>query len=173
MPKSMQDTQELMLHELRDVLYAEKAIVKMLPKLAKEASDEELREGFKQHLEQTKGQISNLEQVFDHLGQAARAKKCPGIEGIKAEHDEFIESESPSAEICDLFLTGAGARTEHYEIAAYKGLVTMARALGEEECAGLLEENLQQEQETLEKLESISERLAMAGAASRPQPMSL
>ena len=91
----------------------------------------------------------------------------PGIEGIKKGHDEFVESESPSPEILDSFLTGAGARAEHYEIAAYEGLITNARAMGEREVERLLSENLEQEKAALTKIRS-KKRLAMAGAGKRP-----
>lgn len=97
--------------------------MKALPKLAKEASDAELAKGFETHLEETKQHVANLERVFEQLGERTKAEPCPGIEGIKAEHDEFMKEEKPSKKITDLFLTGAAARAEHYEIAAYEGLV--------------------------------------------------
>jgi len=157
------EPRDLFVSELRDVLYAERTLEKALPKMAKEATDRDLRSGFENHHEQTLQHIANLERVFKSLGLTARAKKCPGIDGIKAEHDEFMSEEDPSPEICDMFLTGAAARAEHYEIAAYSGLVTMANALGESECVSLLEENLRQEEETLRKVESIAARLATNG----------
>ena len=109
--------------------------MKALPKLAQEASDDELRAGFEEHLEETKQHVKNVEKAFEALGEKAKAEKCPGIEGIKKEHDEFMKEEQPSNDVADLFLTGAGARAEHYEIAAYTGLVISAKALGETECA--------------------------------------
>ncbi len=163
MPK-MADPRALFLHELGDVLYAENLLVKTLPKLMEEAQDAELKDGFEQHLEETRGHVRNVEEVFRTLGETPRAEKCPGIEGIKAEHDAFVKKEQPVPAIRDMFLTGAGARTEHYEIAAYTGLVTAARALGESECATLLEANLREEQATLQRLESISKRLATSAA---------
>lgn len=161
---TMTDPRELFLHELGDVLYAEQVLVKALPKLAREATDKELKKSFQDHLEETRQQVENVKRAFDAVGEKATAEKCPGIEGIKAEHDEFMSEENPSPEVCDMFLTGAGARTEHYEIAAYSGLVTMARALGETEAAKLLSQNLGQEKDALKKLESVSKRLAKAGA---------
>ena len=166
MTTQMNDPRELFLHELGDVLYAEQTLVKTLPKLQKEASDDELAEGFGKHLEETRQQVKNLEQAFEALGEKAKAEKCPGIEGIKKEHDEFVSNESPSPEVLDAFLTGAGARTEHYEIAAYEGLVTMAEAMGEDDVARLLNENLAQEQNALRKMQTIGKRLAKQGAAS-------
>ena len=160
----MNDPRELFLHELGDVLYAEQTLVKTLPKLQEEAADEELAQGFGDHLEETRQHVKNLEKAFEALGERAEAEKCPGIEGIKKEHDEFVSNESPSQEVLDAFLTGAGARTEHYEIAAYEGLVTMAEAMGESEVVELLTQNLEQEKVALEKLQTIGKRLATEGA---------
>jgi ferritin-like metal-binding protein YciE len=162
----MSDPRDLFMHELGDVLYAEKTLVKALPKLQEEASDDELAKGFGDHLEETRQHVKNLEQAFETLGEPAKAEKCPGIEGIKKEHDEFVSNESPSQDVLDAFLTGAGARTEHYEIAAYEGLVTMAEAMGEDEVAQLLNENLAQEKQALRKLQTIGKRLAKQGAAT-------
>ena len=156
----MSDPRHLFLHELGDVLYAEKTLVKALPKLQEEASDAELASGFADHLEETRQHVKNLEQAFEALGEPARAQKCPGIEGIKKEHDDFVANESPTPEVLDAFLTGAGARTEHYEIAAYEGLVTMATAMGEDDVASLLTENLEQEKAALAKMQTIGKRLA-------------
>ena len=156
----MTDTRELFLHELGDMLYAENKLVKALPKMAKEATDDELRAGFTEHLEQTRGQVDRIERSFASLGEKASAEQCPGIEGIIEEHDEFMKENDPSAEICDLFLTVAGARTEHYEIAAYSGLIVMARALGEREVVDLLSESLREEKGALKSLEEASRRLA-------------
>ena len=105
-----------------------------------------------------------MEQAFEALGEQAKAEKCPGIEGIKQEHDDFVANESPSQEVLDAFLTGAGARTEHYEIAAYEGLVTMADAMGEDEVVELLSKNLEEEKAALRKMQTIGKRLAEVGA---------
>jgi ferritin-like metal-binding protein YciE len=163
---SMDDPRELFLHELGDLLYAENVLVKALPKLAQEATDDELRRGFESHLEETKRHAENLEQVFESIGEKPKAEKCPGIDGIKTEHDEFIKQEQPSPEVRDLFLTGAGARAEHYEIAAYTGLITMAQSMGETDAVSLLQQNLKQEQAALEKLERAATRLGREYAAA-------
>jgi ferritin-like metal-binding protein YciE len=162
---SMTDPRELFLHELGDILYAENLLVKALPKLAKEATDPTLRKGFEQHLEETKTHVDNIKLVFEQLDEKAKPQKCPGIDGIKTEHDEFMTKEQPSPEIRDLFLTGAGSRAEHYEIAAYTGLIAGANGLGESEAAKLLEQNLKQEQAALAKLETAGKRLAKAAKA--------
>jgi ferritin-like metal-binding protein YciE len=155
----MTTPEQLFEHELQDIYYAERMIVQMLPTLVREATSSELSKAFEHHLKETRGQIDNLEQVFSELGKRAQGEQCPGIEGIKREHDVFMQEESPATDVRDMFLTGAAARTEHYEIAAYTGLVAKARALGETEAAKLLNENLKQEKEALKKVESISKDL--------------
>ena len=156
MSTKMTDPRDLFLHELGDVLYAEQTLVKALPKLQKEASDAELAKGFGAHLEETRAHVENVKKAFEELGEPATAEKCPGIEGIKKEHDEFVANESPSPEVLDAFLTGAGARAEHYEIAA--------EAMGETKVAKLLTTNLEQEKKALTKMQTIGKRLAKAGA---------
>ena len=165
MPK-MDDPRELFLHELGDLLYAEKTLYKELPKLAQEATDEELSNAFEAHRAETKQHAANLEEIFELVGETPKAEQCPGIDGIKREHDEFIKQEQPSPEVCDLFLTGAGARAEHYEIAAYTGLITLAQAMGESDAVVLLQENLKQEKAALEKLEKAATRLTREHVAA-------
>ena len=98
---TMSEPRELFLHELGDVLYAERTLVKTLPKLQKEASDDELAQSFADHLEETKQHVANVEEAFKTLGEKPKAEKCPGIDGIKQEHDEFVDKESPSAQVLD------------------------------------------------------------------------
>jgi ferritin-like metal-binding protein YciE len=155
----MTTPKDLFEHELKDVYYAEKTIEKLLPKLASEASNAQLTRAFEIHLKETKQQIQNLEQVFSEIGKRAQGESCPGIDGIKAEHDKFMQEEQPTSSIRDMFLTGAASRTEHYEIAAYTGLVAQARTLGETKAAKLLSENLRQEKDALKKVETISKSL--------------
>jgi ferritin-like metal-binding protein YciE len=151
--------EQLFEHELQDMYYAEKALTTVLPKLAEEASDRELSRAFTSHLRETEKHVANLEKVFRQMGKSPEAHPCAGIEGIKKEHDDFMKENSPSEEMLDAFLTGAASRTEHYEIAAYTGLVSQARALKEREAVQLLQENLKQEKEALKKMETISKRL--------------
>ena len=151
--------EELFVHELKDMYYAEQTLTKVLPKLAKESTDRELSKAFTHHFEETKGQIRNLEQVFANLGKPARGEKCPGIEGIKEEHEAFMRENDPTPELLDVHLTGAAARAEHYEIAAYTGLIEMARGLGEQNAVSLLDENLKSEKQTLREVESIEKTL--------------
>jgi ferritin-like metal-binding protein YciE len=150
---------QLFKHELQDMYYAEKALTTTLPKLAREATDSELARAFTAHQKETEKHVANLEKVFKQLGESAQPHPCPGIDGIKKEHDDFMKENEPSTAMRDAFLTGAAARTEHYEIAAYTGLVNQARALGEREAVTLLQENLKQEKDALKKVETISKRL--------------
>jgi ferritin-like metal-binding protein YciE len=159
--------EDLFVHELQDVYYAEQTLTKVLPKLAQEASDDELSEAFEHHLEETRQHVSNLEEVFKGLGIPAKGEKCPGIDGIKEEHDSFVEENEPTEDMLDVFVTGAAARTEHYEIAAYNGLIGMAESLGETDAAELLTKNLKQEEEALRKVESISKRLLKETASQK------
>ena len=155
----MTSPKELFVHELQDMYYAEKALTKVLPKLATEATDKELSRAFRSHLTETERHVSNLEKVFAQLGEKPKAEQCPGIDGIKAEHDEFMQEHDGTDGVIDVFLTGAAARAEHYEIAAYTGLVSKARALREREAVELLQENLKQEKEALKHVETISRRI--------------
>jgi ferritin-like metal-binding protein YciE len=149
---------DLFLHELGDILYVEKNLTgEVLPKLIDEVQDPDFRKGLERHLEQTKGHVTNLEQIFDSMGEQSETEKCLGFEGLKKEHDEMIGEVSEG--LVDMVDAGAAARTEHYEIAAYNGLIEMARALGEREAVGLLEENLKEEREALNEVESVAKKL--------------
>ena len=149
---------ELFIHELGDILYVEQKLVEeVLPMLINEVQTDEFRKGLERHLEQTKGHVTNLEQAFDSIGERPQAEKCVGFEGLKKEHEELTDEIDQS--LIDLVDTGAAARTEHYEIAAYTGLIEMARALGETEVVGLLEENLKEEKEALREVESVTKAL--------------
>ena len=149
---------DLFLHELGDILYVERKLTEeVLPKLIEEVGSAEFRKGLERHLEQTKGHVTNLEQVFDMLGEEPKAEKCVGFEGLKKEHEELVGE--ADAALIDLIDTGAAARTEHYEIAAYSGLMEMARSLGETDAVSLLEENLKEEKEALREVESVTKPL--------------
>jgi ferritin-like metal-binding protein YciE len=149
---------ELYVDELKDLYNAETQLVKALPKMAKAASSEELRNGFEEHLEQTKGHVSRLEQIFESLGETPKGKKCKGMEGLVEEGSEIIEEDlEPSAK--DAGLIGAAQRVEHYEIAAYGTVKAFAQTLGQSEHASLLEETLEEEKETDEKLTELAKQI--------------
>jgi ferritin-like metal-binding protein YciE len=149
---------ELFLHELGDILYVEEKLTEeVLPKLIQEVQHDEFRTGLERHLEQTRGHITNLEQAFDALGERPESEKCVGFEGLEKEHDELTGKVSDT--LIDAVDAGAVARTEHYEIAAYTGLIEKARSFGESEVVGLLEQNLKEEKEALREVESIEKTL--------------
>jgi ferritin-like metal-binding protein YciE len=149
---------ELYIDELKDLYSAENQLLKALPKLAKAASSDELQDGFKQHLEQTRGHVERLEQIFKSLDASPRGKKCVGMEGLVKEGSELMEEDFEQA-VMDAALVGAAQRVEHYEIAAYGTVSEFARILGEEQHVSLLEETLQEEKETDEKLTSLAKEI--------------
>ena len=155
----IQNPRELFLHELGDILYVERALVdQALPKLIDEVEDEEFKSGLETHLAQTKKHVSNVEKVFEILGEQPHEEECIAFEGLKKEHEEMTKESSSS--LIDLVDLGAAARTESYEIAAYEGLRRMAKALGENEAVELLDANLAQEKETLREVEKIATRIS-------------
>jgi len=153
------DTQTLrdaFIEELKDAYDAEKQLIKALPKLAKAASSADLKKAFTNHLEETKGQVERLEEVFAGLDEKVQGKHCDGIEGIIEEGDAIIEEDFDTM-AKDACLIAAGQRAEHYEIAAYGSLVAWARSLGHDEAAELLELTLTEEKAADEKLTSLAE----------------
>ncbi len=150
--------QELYVDELKDLLSAETQITKALPKMAKAASSDELREGFEEHLEQTKGQIERLQQIFQMLGEKGTGKKCMGMEGLLKEGAEVMGEDYDDA-VMDAALISAAQRVEHYEIAGYGSVIAYAELLGESEQASLLRETLEEEKETDEKLTELSKEI--------------
>jgi ferritin-like metal-binding protein YciE len=149
---------ELYLDELKDLYNAENQLIKALPKLAKTSTSDELREGFEQHLEQTKGHVERLEQIFEAMDESPKGKKCAGMEGLVKEGSEVMDEDFEGA-VMDAALIGAAQRVEHYEIAAYGTVIAFANQLGESEHASLLKQTLEEEKETDEKLTSLSEEI--------------
>ena len=149
---------ELYIDELKDLYSAENQLVKALPKMAKAASSDELRAAFEEHLEQTKNQVQRLDQIFGMLDENAKGKKCVGMEGLIKEGAELM-GEDYEDEVMDAGLIGAAQRVEHYEIAAYGTARTFAELLDEQEHVSLLQETLDEEKETDQKLTALSEEL--------------
>ncbi|HEY4355921.1 MAG TPA: ferritin-like domain-containing protein [Acidobacteriaceae bacterium] len=144
---------DVLIDELRDMYSAENQLVKALPKLAKGAKDPELKQGFKDHLEETKGQVLRLRQVFEGLGKKPTGKHCKGMEGVIEEGAEALEEDLENASF-DSGLIGAALRTEHYEIAGYHACILMAKTLGLNDAVGLLKANLEEEVNTAKKLQT-------------------
>ena len=150
------DLRELFEEQLKDIYWAEKALTKALPKMAKNASSEELVAALNEHLEVTKNQVSRLEQVFESLGKKAQAKKCDAMEGLIKEGEGIIE-DTKEGPVRDAGIIGACQKVEHYEIATYGTLASFANLLGEAEAAELLEETLAEEKEADVTLTGIAE----------------
>jgi ferritin-like metal-binding protein YciE len=139
---------ELFIDELKDIYWAEKHLIKALPKMSKAATSEELRNAFTQHLAQTEGQIQRVEQVFELLDTPARAKKCEAMEGLVEEAQGLIEELPKGTMVRDAGLIIAAQKVEHYEIAAYGSLVQLAKTMGENEIADILAQTLEEEKQT-------------------------
>jgi ferritin-like metal-binding protein YciE len=150
---------DLYVDELRDIYSAENQLTKALPKMAKAATSEELSAGFEEHLEQTRGHVKRLEQIFSQLGEKPTGKKCKGMEGLIEEGKEMIDEDELDGEALDAGLISAAQRVEHYEIAAYGCVRTYAKLLGESDAAELLEETLSEEKETDQKLTSLAQNI--------------
>jgi ferritin-like metal-binding protein YciE len=142
--------------ELHDTYDAEKQLTKALPKLAKAATSADLRKAFEGHLQETKGHIERLEQVFGSLDEKVRGKHCDGIAGIIEEGKSIMEEDFDETTM-DACLIAAGQRAEHYEMAAYGTLVAWAQAMGHDEAASLLQQNLDEEKAADKKLSAIAE----------------
>jgi ferritin-like metal-binding protein YciE len=159
--------QQLYVEQLKDLYNAETQLLKALPKMAKAAKSEALREGFAQHLEQTRGHVQRLEQIFEAMRENPKGRKCAGMQGLVEEGEEVIEENTDSAAL-DAGLIAAAQRVEHYEIAGYGSVRTFAELLGESAAVDLLEETLNEEKETDERLTEIAKEAnfeAMSGAA--------
>jgi ferritin-like metal-binding protein YciE len=155
---SKNSLKELYVEELKDLFSAENQLTKALPKMAKAASSEELRQGFEEHLQQTQGHVERLQQIFEMLGAKGSGKKCLGMEGLVKEGSEIMGEDFKDA-MMDAALISAAQRVEHYEIAGYGTVIAYAELLGEAEQASLLRETLQEEKETDEKLTELAKEI--------------
>ncbi len=162
---SLDNLKDLLVEQLQDVYYAEKQLVKALPKMAKAAGSEELRVAFTDHATQTEEHVARLEQVFEALDTPATAKKCPAIEGLIAEGTEMMKQEGASA-VRDAGLIASAQRVEHYEIAAYGNLKVFAEALGHDDVVDLLDATLTDEHAADELLTEISSSTVLPAAVA-------
>ena len=153
---TMSTLEDLFVKELRDIYDAERQITKALPKMIKASESEDLTEALQQHLDVTKGQIERLDQVFQQLDMRPRGNHCPGMAGIIEEGSHLLE-EGGEDDVVDAGLIGAAQKVEHYEIAAYGTLCAFARQLGHDDAASLLEQTLEEEKETDQRLTEIAE----------------
>jgi len=160
--KTMND---LFVHQLQDIYYAEQQLVKALPKMADKATEKQLKQDFMLHLDETKIHAQRLEQVFKSLGLAVKAVDCPAIDGIIEEADE-VTGEVADPAVLDAALINAAQAAEHYEIVRYGSLIAWARQLGRSEIAALLQKTLEEEKVTDRKLTTLAEGKVNLRAAS-------
>ncbi|GAC1593298.1 MAG: ferritin-like domain-containing protein [Sphingomicrobium sp.] len=163
--KDIKTMNDLFLHQLQDIYYAENQLVKALPKMADKATDQQLKQGFLTHLEETKTHVQRLEQVFQMHGSMAKAVDCPAIDGIIEEADE-VAGEVADKAVLDAALINAAQAAEHYEIVRYGSLVAWAKQLGRNDCASILQKTLDEEKATDKKLTTLAESKINLRAAS-------
>lgn len=154
--KDIKTMDDLFVHTLRDIYYAEKQILKNLPKMIDKATSAELRKGFEKHMAETEGHIERVEQVFKMHGVEAKGVNCPAIDGILKEADE-VAGEVDDDRVLDAALIAAAQAVEHYEMTRYGTLVAWAKELGRNDCAAVLQKNLDEEKATDEKLTKLAE----------------
>ena len=152
----LQTLEDLLHHELKDLYSAENQLVKALPKMAKAATNEELKAGFEEHLEQTRGHVERLEEIAGQIGKKLTGHKCKAMEGLVEEGAELIAEDAEDS-VRDAGLIGAAQRVEHYEIAGYGTAKALALKLGHEDIAEILEQTLEEEKETDEKLTELAD----------------
>jgi ferritin-like metal-binding protein YciE len=155
---------DLFVHQLRDIYYAEKQIVQTLPEMIEKATDSNLKRGFEAHLGETKNHVKRLEQVFKMHGVEAKGIDCPAIDGIIEEADDII-ADIEDKKVLDAALIAAAQAVEHYEITRYGTLIAWAKQLGRPDCASVLQQNLEEEKATDAKLTSFAERNVNVKAA--------
>lgn len=161
--KDIKTMDDLFVHQLQDIYYAEKQLVSALPKMAEKATSKELKQGFLDHLDQTKGHIARLEQVFKMHNAEAKAVTCPAIDGIIKEANETA-GEVEDKDVLDAALINAAQAAEHYEINRYGTLVAWAKQLGRPDCASVLQQTLDEEKATDAKLTQLAESRINAAA---------
>ncbi len=157
MPK-MTEPKELLKHELGDLLYAERRFLTATKKMVRETNDPEIKQRIEQHVQETEAQIERLEKAFGAIGEKAKAEKCEASIGLREEHSSFKSEEKPSAAILEAFDLGSGLRVEHYEIAGYRSAIAIAKVLGENDCASILQQSLREEEEMAKFLERNAEK---------------
>jgi ferritin-like metal-binding protein YciE len=162
--KDIKTLDDLFVHQLRDIYYAEKQIVQALPDMIEKAKDPGLKQGFEAHLGETKNHVQRLEQVFKMHGVEAKGVECPAIDGIIEEADE-IAGVVDDKKVLDAALIAAAQAVEHYEITRYGTLIAWAKQLGRPDCASVLQENLEEEKAADSKLTSLAERSVNVKAA--------
>jgi ferritin-like metal-binding protein YciE len=155
--KDIETMDDLLLHGLKDIYYAENQIIKSLPKLVEKATNRDLTKGLKDHLEETKNQVARLDQVFKKLGQEPKGVQCPAIDGLIQEADD-VAGEVSDKDVLDAAIVGAAQAVEHYEIARYGTLIAWAESVGHDDIVRLLNTNLNEEKAADKKLSTVALR---------------
>jgi ferritin-like metal-binding protein YciE len=163
--KDIKTMDDLFLHQLQDIYYAEKQLVKALPKMADTATDKQLKQGFLTHFDETKTHVQRLEQVFKMISAEVKAVDCPAIDGIIEEAEE-VTGEVADKSVLDAALINAAQAAEHYEITRYGSLIAWAKQLGRADCASILQKTLDEEKATDRKLTTLAEGKVNLRAAS-------
>jgi ferritin-like metal-binding protein YciE len=162
MATKVTDPHDLLVHKLKVLLSTEREIEQMLPKLEREAYDEELKQGFRRHLEETKRHVQNVEQAFKVLGETPQATTAPAIKGLKTQHEGFASAAADDVlpDVLDAVSAGSAAATEHHEIAEYEGAITLAEGLGLSGVSEVLMQNLHDDQQMLSGVKQVAQRLS-------------
>jgi ferritin-like metal-binding protein YciE len=165
---NLETLKDLYVEELRDLYNAENQLIKALPKMAKGASSDELKEAFEKHLEQTKGHVQRLEQVFEELGEKTKGKTCKAMKGLIEEGSEVLKADGEDS-VLDAAIIVAAQKVEHYEIASYGSVCTFAQLLGQDKSAELLQQTLDEESEANELLNKLAEDIVNPEALMEPE----
>jgi ferritin-like metal-binding protein YciE len=165
--KDIKSLNDLFMHGLQDLYYAENQIAKSLPDMAEKASNAQLKAGFEKHLSETEGQIHRLEQVFELMEADPKGEKCPAIDGILKEGKELM-GEIEGEDVMDVGLVAAAQAVEHYEITRYGALIAWATELGRNDCVPMLKANLAEEKATDQRLTAMAERRINPKAEGKP-----
>jgi ferritin-like metal-binding protein YciE len=158
---AMSTIEELFEHELKDMYGGETSLLAALEQMAEETPDREIKKGFQQHRKETQGQLKRLDKIFKMLGRKAEAEACAGIEGLIKEKKTLMK-QRPSQELLEFYNVGAAMKVERYEITSYENLIDMAEKLGLSDAVELLEQNLQEEETTLNKLKALASEFDVA-----------
>lgn len=165
-PEAESALKELFVDELKDIYWAEQHLVKALPKMSKGATSDELKKTIEEHLGQTENHVTRLEKVFESIGEKARAVKCEAMDGLLKEADELLKETEKGTEVRDVAIISAAQKVEHYEIASYGTMRTLATTLGYSEAARLLEETLKEEKTADSLLTEVAENYVNEAAAA-------
>jgi ferritin-like metal-binding protein YciE len=160
---TIQTPEQLFTHKLGAALTMENTVLEMLGELERTAQRDELKQQFRHHADETRQQLQNLEETFSALGETPQEQPCPTIEGLQQESRQMIKQ--TDTRLVDAVLLSGAAETEHHEISVYEGLITHAKAMGQDDVVGLLEENLEQETHTLDEVKKATKQLASETAA--------